>query len=79
MSFLDPTRNGTVIDQRYKLLSTLGKGKFAVVKLAQHLLTGEEVAIKVIDKNKLDSLSKQHLYKEVNFVFRNLIMTELKL
>jgi len=62
---LDPARNGTVLDQRYELLETLGKGKFAVVKLARHLLTDVRVAIKIIDKNKLDEVSKTHLYKEV--------------
>lgn len=62
---IDPTRNGVIIDKRYELQHTLGKGKFAVVKLARHMLTEEQVAIKVIDKNKLDSISKQHLYKEV--------------
>ena len=32
---VDPTRNGVVIDNRYELQHTLGKGKFAVVKLAR--------------------------------------------
>lgn len=64
-SHIDPTRNGVIIDKRYELQHTLGKGKFAVVKLARHILTEEQVAIKIIDKNKLDSISKQHLYKEV--------------
>ena len=66
-SHIDPTRNGVIIDKRYELQHTLGKGKFAVVKLARHILTEEQVAIKIIDKNKLDSISKQHLYKEVSF------------
>lgn len=61
----DPTRNGTILDSRYELLETLGKGKFAVVKLARHLLTDVRVAIKIINKNKLDEVSKLHLYKEV--------------
>uniref|UniRef100_A0A8C3KD45 Protein kinase domain-containing protein n=1 Tax=Calidris pygmaea TaxID=425635 RepID=A0A8C3KD45_9CHAR len=32
---------------------TLGKGHFAVVKLARHVFTGQRVAVKVIDKSKL--------------------------
>ncbi|VDP08883.1 unnamed protein product [Soboliphyme baturini] len=49
----------------YDLEETIGRGHFAVVKLAKHVFTGEKVAIKVIDKNKLDEISKAHLYQEV--------------
>ena len=41
------------------------KGKFAIVKRARHLLTGEDVAIKVIDKDKIDEISRLHIHKEV--------------
>ncbi|KAM6327882.1 maternal embryonic leucine zipper kinase isoform 4-T5 [Alca torda] len=34
----------------YELHETIGTGGFAKVKLAQHLLTGEKVAIKIMDK-----------------------------
>ncbi len=44
---------------------TLGSGHFAVVKSAKHVFTGLRVAIKVIDKNKLDEVSRTHLYQEV--------------
>ena len=40
-------------------------GKFAIVKRGKHLLTGEDVAIKVIDKNKIDEVSRLHIHKEV--------------
>lgn len=49
----------------YDLEETLGRGHFAVVKLARHVFTGEKVAVKVIDKSKLDSVSKAHLFQEV--------------
>lgn len=49
----------------YDLLDTLGSGHFAVVKLARHVFTGEKVAVKVIDKSKLDEVSRSHLYQEV--------------
>lgn len=51
----------------YDLEETLGSGNFAVVKLARHVFTGEKVAVKVIDKTKLDEVSKSHLFQEVNF------------
>ncbi|XP_063176157.1 maternal embryonic leucine zipper kinase-like isoform X2 [Chroicocephalus ridibundus] len=34
----------------YELHETIGTGGFAKVKLARHLLTGEKVAIKIMDK-----------------------------
>jgi len=49
----------------YDLEETLGSGHFAVVKLARHVFTGEKVAVKVIDKTKLDDISKAHLFQEV--------------
>lgn len=52
----------------YDLLDTLGSGHFAVVKLARHVFTGEKVAVKVIDKSKLDDVSKSHLFQEVSLV-----------
>ncbi|KAM9823699.1 SNF-related serine/threonine-protein kinase-like [Neosynchiropus ocellatus] len=49
----------------YDLDKTLGRGHFAVVKLARHVFTGEKVAVKVIDKNKLDPVARAHLFQEV--------------
>lgn len=49
----------------YDLEKTLGSGHFAVVKLARHVFTGEKVAVKVIDKTKLDEVSRSHLFQEV--------------
>lgn len=49
----------------YDLEKTLGSGHFAVVKLARHVFTGEKVAVKVIDKTKLDEVSRAHLFQEV--------------
>uniref|UniRef100_A0A8D2JWQ8 Maternal embryonic leucine zipper kinase n=1 Tax=Theropithecus gelada TaxID=9565 RepID=A0A8D2JWQ8_THEGE len=39
----------------YELHETIGTGGFAKVKLACHILTGEMVAIKIMDKNTLGS------------------------
>lgn len=52
----------------YDLEETLGSGHFAVVKLARHVFTGEKVAVKVIDKTKLDEVSRAHLFQEVRYV-----------
>ena len=44
---------------KYRLMKTFGKGNFAKVKLAKHLPTGQEVAIKIIDKTQLNPGSLQ--------------------
>jgi len=60
--------NGGNIAGMYDLEQTLGKGHFAVVKMARHVFTGEQVAVKVIDKNKLEEVSRNHLYQEVSAI-----------
>uniref|UniRef100_A0A7I4YQN1 MAP/microtubule affinity-regulating kinase 3 n=3 Tax=Haemonchus contortus TaxID=6289 RepID=A0A7I4YQN1_HAECO len=53
---------------KYKLLKTIGKGNFAKVKLAKHTITGQEVAIKIIDKTALNPSSLQKLFREVKIM-----------
>lgn len=74
--------NDTRIAGLYDLEHTIGKGHFAVVKLAKHVFTGEkvrvfferirrrffiffQVAVKVIDKTRLDPISTAHMMQEV--------------
>ena len=75
--------NETRIAGLYDLEHTIGKGHYAVVKLARHVFTGEkvrlnkysfllsciccllQVAVKVIDKTKLDPESAADLMQEV--------------
>ncbi|XP_075043810.1 serine/threonine-protein kinase MARK2 isoform X4 [Mixophyes fleayi] len=52
----------------YRLLKTIGKGNFAKVKLARHVLTGKEVAVKIIDKTQMNSSSLQKLFREVKIM-----------
>uniref|UniRef100_A0A915JHY8 non-specific serine/threonine protein kinase n=1 Tax=Romanomermis culicivorax TaxID=13658 RepID=A0A915JHY8_ROMCU len=69
MTSLMLKRKNSIYDARiaglYDLAETIGKGHFAVVKAAKHVFTGERVAVKVIDKNKIDDSCKQHLFQEV--------------
>jgi MAP/microtubule affinity-regulating kinase len=53
---------------KYRLIKTIGKGNFAKVKLAKHVPTGREVAIKIIDKTQLNPSSLQKLYREVRIM-----------
>nr|CDS28812.2 serine:threonine protein kinase MARK2 [Hymenolepis microstoma] len=53
---------------KYKFIRTIGKGNFAKVKLACHVITGKEVAIKIIDKTQLSPSSRQKLFREVRIM-----------
>merc|ERR1719403_389009 len=53
---------------KYRLLKTIGKGNFAKVKLARHVLTNREVAIKVIDKKTMNQSSLNKLFREVRIM-----------
>ncbi|KAM6162544.1 serine/threonine-protein kinase SIK1 [Erethizon dorsatum] len=52
----------------YDVERTLGKGNFAVVKLARHRVTKTQVAIKIIDKTRLDPSNLEKIYREVQLM-----------
>ena len=52
----------------YDLGETIGEGHYAVVKLARHVFTGERVAVKVIDKLKLDQSTRTQMMQEVRLM-----------
>lgn len=52
----------------YDIERTLGKGNFAVVKLARHRVTKTQVAIKIIDKTRLDASNLEKIYREVQIM-----------
>ncbi|OXU29700.1 hypothetical protein TSAR_006448, partial [Trichomalopsis sarcophagae] len=52
----------------YDIEGTIGKGNFAVVKLARHRITKTEVAIKIIDKSQLDPTNLEKVYREVEIM-----------
>jgi serine/threonine protein kinase len=49
----------------YEVEATIGKGNFAVVKLARHRITKTEVAIKIVDKRRLDSENLAKVHREI--------------
>ncbi|KAF5912296.1 hypothetical protein HPG69_013464 [Diceros bicornis minor] len=51
-----------------RLLKTITKGTFAKVKLAWHILTRKEVAVKIIKKTQQNSFSLQRLSCEVQII-----------
>ncbi|XP_037073428.1 serine/threonine-protein kinase SIK3 homolog [Pollicipes pollicipes] len=53
---------------QYELEQTIGKGNFAVVKLATHIITQAKVAIKIINKTKLDTDNLKKIRREVHIM-----------
>lgn len=49
----------------YRLRSDLGNGNFAQVKLGMHCLARENVAVKILDKTKLDEKTQKLLSREI--------------
>lgn len=54
----------------YELNKTIGKGNFAVVKMATHVVTKSKVAIKIIDKTKLSEENLAKIFREVHIMKR---------
>lgn len=53
---------------KYKLLRTIGTGNFAKVKLAVHMTTGAEVAVKIINKNAMNKNLQEKLTREISIL-----------
>lgn len=53
----------------YKLGKTLGVGSFGKVKLAEHLLTGIKVAVKVLNRRKIKAMDmEEKVRREINIL-----------
>ncbi|VDK49109.1 unnamed protein product [Anisakis simplex] len=50
----------------YEVESTIGRGNYALVKLARHRITKTEVAIKIVDKTRLDRENLAKMYREID-------------
>ena len=47
----------------------IGEGTFGIVRLATHILTGEKVAIKILDKRKItEDIDKEHVEREIKIL-----------
>jgi serine/threonine protein kinase len=49
----------------YEVEGTIGRGNFAVVKIAKHRITRTDVAIKIVDKRRLDAENLTKVYREI--------------
>uniref|UniRef100_T1JFK1 non-specific serine/threonine protein kinase n=1 Tax=Strigamia maritima TaxID=126957 RepID=T1JFK1_STRMM len=61
-------KEGPVTVGYYELGGTIGKGNFAVVKLATHTITRTKVAIKIIDKTQLDEDNLKKIFREIQIM-----------
>lgn len=57
------------VEERYDLYETLGTGGFAKVKAGVHKLTGEKVAVKIMDKAQLGA-DLPRVYREISALKR---------
>lgn len=54
---------------QYVLGKTLGEGTFGKVKLGTHILTGEKVAIKILEKSKIkDKSDVERVTREIHIL-----------
>ncbi|CAH8548451.1 unnamed protein product [Schistosoma turkestanicum] len=63
--FLNTNSNGLSL---YCILNTIGIGNFSQVKLATHILTKERVAIKILDKSKMNASTRRLLSQEISIL-----------
>lgn len=57
--------------KKYELLRTLGKGSFGRVKEALHIMSGEKLAIKIMEKARIKKEDDQdRIRREINILSR---------
>ncbi|ODV90767.1 hypothetical protein CANCADRAFT_110668 [Tortispora caseinolytica NRRL Y-17796] len=54
--------------EEWQIMNKMGEGAFSTVYRARHLVTKEEIAIKIVQKKKLTRAQRQAILKEVNIM-----------
>lgn len=57
------TSGAEALQRNYRIGKTLGIGSFGKVKIAEHILTGHKVAIKVLNRRKIKSMEMEEKVK----------------
>ncbi|CAK9441811.1 uncharacterized protein LODBEIA_P56790 [Lodderomyces beijingensis] len=66
---IDPNANPNNRIGKYQVIKTLGEGSFGKVKLAQHLTTGQRVALKIINRKTLAKSDMQgRVEREISYL-----------
>jgi len=55
----EPYQSADILLSNYMLGKTLGVGSFGKVKVAEHVLTGHKVAVKILNRKKIQSLDME--------------------
>ena len=63
-----PSNLPHVFKEHYKVGEVLGEGGYAVVKLGTHKYTGEQVAVKIVQKSALSKADDASLKQEVRIL-----------
>ena len=53
---------------QYILGKTLGEGTFGKVRIATHVLTGEKVAVKVLEKDRVTEVRMRVILDQITFL-----------
>ncbi len=56
------------IIENFEIGKTIGEGTFGKVKLATHIPTGEKVAIKMLEKDKIELDDTERISREIKFL-----------
>ena len=68
-SYLTPKKEYTKKVGNYILSEQIGTGTFSKVTKAIHILTGEKVAVKILDKSKIkDSIDIERISREIEIL-----------
>ncbi|EGW32031.1 uncharacterized protein SPAPADRAFT_61130 [Spathaspora passalidarum NRRL Y-27907] len=66
---VDPSGNPANRIGKYQIIKTLGEGSFGKVKLAHHLVTGQRVALKIINRKTLAKSDMQgRVEREISYL-----------
>jgi len=65
---IDVNATGTAVDSCYKVGDEIGRGAFSVVKKGVNKKTGQEVAIKFIEKKFVDKQDLMLLAREIDIM-----------
>ena len=57
----------------YRIGKTLGIGSFGKVKIAEHILTGHEVAIKIINRRRITSMEMEEKGQYLFLLYRTFV------
>jgi len=57
----------------YRIRITLGFGSFGKVKIAEHILTGHEVAIKIINRRRITSMEMEEKGQCLFLLYRTFV------